>query len=115
MSTERDPIFGCELWTGKLDRDGYGFHGRSRAHLVAWEREHGPVPAGMEIEHICRRRNCVALAHLELVTRSVNELRKSWRFRARITHCKAGHELSITAMVTPEGGRICRTCSKETP
>lgn len=115
MSTERDPVFGCELATGRRDRDGYAFEGRTRAHIAAWERANGPVPAGMEIEHACRRRNCRALAHLELVTRSQNEQLKSWRARARRTHCKNGHDLSVTAMVTPEGGRVCRTCSKGAP
>lgn len=115
MSTERDPIFGCLLWTGKLDKDGYGFHGRSRAHIVAWEAVHGQVPDGMELEHECRRRHCTAVAHLRLVTRSQNERLKSWRARARLTHCKNGHDLSVNAMVTPEGGRVCRTCSKGSP
>lgn len=114
MSTERDPIFGCELVTSRLDRDGYAYHGRSRAHLVAWISAHGPIADGLEVDHICRRRRCVALAHLELVTRSENEKRKGWRYRAKRTHCKNGHELANTAMITPEGGRICRTCSKET-
>jgi len=113
MSVERDPIFGCELVTSRLDRDGYAFFGKSRAHIVAWVAVHGPVPGGMELDHLCRRRHCCALVHLELVTRSENELRKSWRFRAKRKLCPAGHELERTAMVTPEGGRICRICSKE--
>ncbi len=108
-----DEIFGCHLSDSRTDKDGYVYHGHSRAHIVAWERAYGLVPDGMEVDHGCRRRNCEALAHLELVTRSENELRKSWRYRARKTHCKAGHDLKFNAMVTPEGGRICRTCSKE--
>lgn len=113
MTTERDPIYGCELWTGRLDKDGYGMHpsGR-RAHLVAYEREHGKVPSGMELEHACRRRRCVCIAHLVPVTRSENERRKSWRYRAKQTKCPRGHDMSTNAMVTPEGGRICRRCSK---
>lgn len=111
MSTERDAIFGCELWTGKLDKDGYGFHGRSRAHIVAWERERGAIADALELDHLCRRRHCQALHHLELVTRAENEKRKSWRYRARRTHCPRGHELATTAIVTPEGGRVCRQCN----
>jgi len=112
MSTERDPIYGCERWTGKLDKDGYGFHGRSRAHIVAWERERGVVASGLELDHLCRRRNCVALHHLEPITRGENEKRKSWRYRARRTHCPAGHELAVNRIVTPEGGAVCRACNR---
>ncbi len=110
--TERDEVFGCLLATGRLDRDGYAYHGASRAHVVAWERAYGKVPEGMELDHTCRRRACRALAHLEIVTRSENSLRKSWRYRARIAKCKAGHDMKLNAMVTPEGGRVCRTCSR---
>lgn len=111
-------VFGCELATGRLDKDGYAYHGSSRAHIVAYERIHGLVPEGMEVEHLCRRRACCAIDHLELVTRSENELRKSWRYRARRKLCKNGHELAVSRMVTPEGGITCRKCrdaAKEAP
>lgn len=113
MSTEYDPIFGCEIATGRKDREGYAFWGSSRAHIVAWEREHGPLPDGLELDHLCRRRACCALIHLEPVTRSENEKRKSWRFRSKIATCPRGHQLAETAMVSPEGGRVCRTCRDE--
>jgi hypothetical protein len=113
VSTERDPVFGCELWTGRLDAEGYAYHGRSRAHIVAWERANGPVPEGKELDHLCRRRHCVALHHLEMVTRRENELRKSWRYRAKRVRCPDGHELAVHDIVTPEGGRVCRACNRE--
>lgn len=112
MSTIRDQ-FGCELAQGRLDRDGYAYHGRSRAHIVAWVAKHGPVPDAMEVDHLCRRRHCSATHHLELVTRGQNEQRKVWRVRARRTHCAQGHDLGINAVITPEGGRVCRTCNRE--
>ena len=74
-----DPVFGCELWQGKLDRDGYGLDGRDRVHIKRWVETNGLIPDEMEVDHLCRRRRCHALHHLELVTRSENELRKSWR------------------------------------
>lgn len=102
-----DPVFGCHLFAGRLDRDGYGrVHGKL-AHVVVWERDHGKVPDGYELDHVCRRRSC--LRHLELVTRTENERRKSWKRRVRIKQCPKGHDMA-TAMVTPEGGRICRSC-----
>lgn len=113
MSTERDPIFGCELATGRRDRDGYAFHGRTRAHIAAWLRVHQRIVEGMELDHLCRRRHCTALHHLELVTRGENELRKSWRYRARRKLCPRGHDLATNGIVTPEGGRVCRTCNRE--
>jgi len=113
VSTIRDQ-FGCELATGRLDRDGYAYHGKSRAHIVAWVAKHGPVQPGLELDHMCRRRHCCALHHLEPVTRSENELRKSWRYRAKRTRCPRGHDMSgARAAVTPEGGRVCRTCNRE--
>lgn len=113
MSSERDPIFGCDLVTSRLDREGYAFHGSSRAHIVAWTNERGPVPEGFEIDHLCRRRNCRALHHLELVTRGENEKRKSWKHRAKRTRCPRGHDLVANRAVTPEGGITCRTCNRE--
>lgn len=119
MSTEHDPIYGCELWTGKLDRDGYGYHGRSRAHIVAWIRARGPIPtdghgATLELDHLCRRPRCVALHHLEPVTRAENERRKSWSRRARRARCPAGHDLARNRIVVqPEGGVVCRACNRE--
>jgi len=108
-----DPIFGCEIASGRLDRDGYAFHGKTRAHIHAWVEKKGLIPEGLELEHMCRRRNCKAVHHLELVTRSENEKRKSWRYRARRKTCPQGHDLSINGAVTPEGGRVCRQCNRE--
>lgn len=110
MSYEVDTTFGCHLWTGRLDRDGYGMtpSGR-RAHLVAWERAHGAIPSGLFVDHVCRVRRCVRPAHLELVTKRENELRKSFKYRLKLTHCKNGHELKLP-IVNRFGGRLCRAC-----
>ena len=112
MSTAPPDVFGCELAQGRLDRDGYAYHGSSRAHIVAWERANGPVPEGLEIEHACRRRHCCALHHLEAVTHQENLLRRSWKYRARIGACPKGHPLALHGVVTPEGGRVCRQCNR---
>ena len=112
MSAVRDQ-YGCELATGRLDRDGYAFWGRSRGHIVAWAAKHGPVPDGLEIDHLCRRRHCRAWWHLEAVTASENGRRKSWAYRVRIKLCQRGHDMTLNAVVTPERGRVCRTCNRE--
>lgn len=113
MSSVPDPIFGCLLAQGRADAEGYAFHGRARAHIHAWISAHGPVPDGLELDHLCRRRNCIATHHLEPVTRAENELRKSWRYRARRKLCPRGHELESNRVTTPEGGIVCRSCNRE--
>jgi hypothetical protein len=113
MSATIDPVFGCELVITRLDRDGYAYHGKSRAHIVAWVAKHGPVPSDHVIDHLCRRRNCRAPHHLEAVTQSENERRKSWSYRVKRTHCPSGHDLATNKVITPERGVVCRSCNRE--
>lgn len=115
--TERDPLFGCDLWRGRLDRDGYGVvtvDGRFKlAHRVAWERDVGPIPPGMVIEHCCARRNCVRVAHHELTSQSENLRRRSFRNRIKRTRCRHGHDLKLHGIVLPTSGVVCRLCNRE--
>jgi hypothetical protein len=108
-----DPVYGCMLWRAGRDVDGYPLSkqggSRKRAHIAAYERVVGSIPAGLELDHLCRRRACVNALHLEPVTREENERRKSWRYRARRKTCPHGHDM-CDALVTPEGGRVCRRC-----
>jgi hypothetical protein len=109
---ELDPTFGCRLWTGRRDRDGYGRTSSGQlAHRVVFEAEHGPIADGKEVEHSCRRRSCVRLEHLELYTRSEQEKAKRFGWAVRKKRCANGHDMAHAA-VTPEFGRVCRECSK---
>lgn len=70
---------GCWEWTGGTDPTGYGrffFDGRmGYAHRFAYETAVGPIPAGFDIDHLCRNRRCVRPSHLEAVTRRENLMR----------------------------------------
>lgn len=112
-----DPVFGCFIWQGRTDkRDGRALVWRgnkpAQAQRAVYEDYVGPIPEGMELDHTCRNVRCVRPAHAEAVTRSEQEKRKNWRYRVRIVKCKNGHDLKVNAMVTPSGGRVCRTCSR---
>ncbi len=65
----------CWLWTGALDKGGYGFFQNKRAHRMSYEWAKGPIPAGLQLDHLCFVRNCVYPDHLEPVTAKENTRR----------------------------------------
>lgn len=70
----------CWFWTGTRSDEGYGsvrWEGPMlKAHRVAYELLVGPIPEGLEIDHLCRVTSCVNPAHLEPVTPAVNVARR---------------------------------------
>src|ERR1700755_3231525 len=89
---------GCWVWVGAMDGGGYGrvyTKGRPRAHKAAWVYLRGPVPDGLELDHLCRNRACVNPKHLEPVTHRENLLRgmAPAAINSRKTHCPKGHAL----------------------
>jgi HNH endonuclease len=116
----------CWLWITVHDQRGYGtfrLTGQRKkhfAHRLAYEHWIGPIPAGLEIDHLCRTPQCVNPWHLEAVSHQVNIQRAHWtpavrearrqraanpseaalvkqqaareRLRAQRTHCPQGHE-----------------------
>lgn len=111
-----DSETGCVLWTGYVTKSGYGQvadrGSLTYAHRAVWEEANGPIPAGLEIDHLCFVRNCVSLAHLDLVTPEENKRRMLERVVAGRTHCPHGHPYDgPNLLVDPHSGqRRCRTC-----
>lgn len=105
----------CWLWRGHLTRGGYGQFESRVAHRAAYELFVGPIPDGLQLDHLCRVRNCVNPTHLEPVTAQENTLRS----RRIKTACKNGHEFSEenTRLVArpdrPGPKRQCVTCELE--
>lgn len=117
---------GCWIWTASKTWAGYGrlqvtdetgrstAWGAHRAAYVAWI---GPVPEGMQLDHLCRVRECVNPRHLEPVTCAENGKRSPISpasINARRTHCTHGHafdeENTYTYWHKGFQKRGCKTC-----
>src|SRR6185312_4959082 len=101
------------------------------AHRVAYELWTGPIPEGMEIDHVCHpgdgscppgtchHRRCVNPDHLEVVTPTENKRRSNCASARNFgkTHCIRGHEFTpenTYIFTTSRGvmGRACRECNR---
>jgi hypothetical protein len=120
----------CWLWTAYCDKYGYGRLGGSidgkdwtgLAHVLAYELLVGPVPEGLELDHLCRVPPCCNPAHLEAVPHAVNLARgtvhgifaEANAARRAATHCKRDHEFTPeNTRINGQGHRECRTCKRD--
>ena len=102
----------CWLWIGATSANGYGVTSAGNgnrlvgAHRRVYELLVGPIPEGLQLDHLCRVRNCVNPAHLEPVTPSVNQQRMG----AVKTACPKGHGYDAANTYMYRGRRNCRRC-----
>lgn len=140
---------GCWLWVGGTRTNGYGMFAvkngtrwtQTTAHRFAYQVCVGAIPDGFEVDHLCRRRNCVRPEHLEAVTVAENRRRRDVKpgfdypttyedlpnipvkpvkpvKAARTDICPNGHEYAIVGKVLNGFGRngvrrfTCAACRK---
>lgn len=112
----------CWTWMAALNDGGYGVMGGEDtsktilAHRFSYEFHNGPIPDGLEPDHLCRNHACVNPSHLEPVTHAVN-MQRMIRVHANTkkTHCLKGHPLSGPNLYVHQktGKRACKTCKRE--
>jgi hypothetical protein len=104
------------MWTGQLNNKGYPvthYKGQKRpAYVAVWETLVGPVPDGLELDHLCRIVPCVFPLCLEPVTHAENQRRMG---EAQMACRKSGHRYTPanTYRDPTTGRRRCRECARE--
>lgn len=116
---------GCLIWTSSKAgipgheygyfHPGQGAKNKVVAHRWIWEYINGPVPDGMQLDHVktrgCTSKLCVKISHLEIVTPAENHERK------RLEICRAGkHDLTdpVNQSWDTQGRRRgCAACRRE--
>lgn len=106
----------CWPWTGYLDKDGYGkfctvVAGMTRTvrpHRHAYEQQHGTIPEGRVLMHLCDNRACCNPAHLRPGTQKDNIHDCMAKKRFNNNHADVRGELHPKAKLTEEAVRELR-------
>jgi HNH endonuclease len=109
--------FPCRFWDRYIGKDGYGRQNRrdygrtpQLAHRIAYEDRHGPIPAGLELHHLCGEPACIEPRHLVAVLPQDHKKVEA----ALRTHCRRGHAYAEHGRLHVDGsGRYCRACERE--
>lgn len=106
---------GCWPWTGCISPRGYGVFGSKRAHRAVYELVVEQIPAGLQLDHLCRNPLCVNPSHMEPVTPRENVLRGNTiaARNAAVTHCPQGHPYNEANTKLRNGWRVCKACKNE--
>lgn len=85
------------------------------AHVAAWLLDGREIPVGYDLDHLCRHRWCVNVAHLEPVTRKVNLARGKQSSRPDESKCRKGlHDWTDdNTFVDSHGKTRCLSCYTE--
>jgi len=103
------------LWTGWANDAGYPYvymDGRDQpAYRVVYELLVGPIPVGLELDHLCVTPMCVWPEHMEPVTHAENQRRIALR---QIACRRVGHDWTDPRNVRtrPSGRRYCAECDR---
>lgn len=116
----------CWIWMASKDQSGYGMFSDhdspsksahtqvERAHRWSYAFLRAEIPDGLQLDHLCRIRDCVNPWHLEPVTNRVNWERgiSPWRINGLKSECSKGHPFTPENTYRhPQGSRVCRACS----
>lgn len=111
---EHRPDLGpCWIWQRSFNNENYpigsfarfGYVGQQLAYRVLYVQAMGPIPDGLELDHLCRVPACVRPSHMEPVTGRVNILRQP---RTKLTDddVRAAYEMRLN-------GRTWRSIAAE--
>lgn len=102
----------CWPWPGAKSDRGYASVNSKTVpgctsrygHRLVYTLVKGPIPPGLTLDHLCRNTMCVNPAHLEPVTKHINQLRSGDpKYLAFVNGtCIRGHKV--------EKGIYCRIC-----